>query len=127
MNRKGSPRAQEVLIQEADGVAAGFVGVAVRVEPSLDVGAFGPFPKELLEFLLAFGLVEGEALLFEAEAAGDEVAATKGDDVAQKGTDFAQVGFGVVGDGSGLGGGGEPGGDPVDEVVDERGRGNRAF
>ena len=121
LNRKASSIAQEVLVQEADGVAASFIGVAVRVETSLDVGPFGPFPEELFEFLLTFSLIEGDALLFEAEAAGNEVAAAEGDNVVEKGADYAEVGFWVVGNGSGLGGGGEAGGDPVDEVVDERG------
>src|SRR5208282_431445 len=76
--------AEEVLIKDADDVAAGLVGVAVGVELGLDVGALGPLPELLFEFRLGFGLLEGEALLFDAKAAGDEVAAAEGDDVGEE-------------------------------------------
>jgi hypothetical protein len=75
----------------------------------------------LFEFGLGFGLFEGEALLFDAKAAGDEVAAAKRDDVSKESANFAQVGFGVFGDGGIVGGGGEAGGDPADEAVHEGG------
>lgn len=68
-------------------------------------------PEKFLEFGLVFSFKEGQALLFEAEAAGD--------DVAEEGANLAEFGFVVFGDGGGLGGGGETGGNPVGEVVDE--------
>ena len=85
-------------VEQANDIQAGFVRVAVGVEDGLDVGAFGPFPEELFEFGLGFGLLKGEALLFDGEAAGHEVPTAEGDDVGEEVADFAQVGLGVFGD-----------------------------
>jgi hypothetical protein len=113
--------AEEVLIDQTDGIAAGLFRVPIGIEFSLDVGSFGPFPEAFFEFGLGVGLIEGKPLLFEGKAAGDEVAATEGDNIGEERADVAQVRSGVFGDRSGLGGGGEAGGDPVDEVVHEWG------
>ena len=115
----GRSGAQERFIEHTEDAKPGFVGIAVGVEFGLDVGALGPLPEEFFLLGLGFGLLQGEALLLEGESAGNEIAAAESDDVAEVVSEFAQVRFRGSGERSGLGGGGEAGGDPVDEVVDE--------
>jgi hypothetical protein len=79
-------------------------------------------PEEFFEGLLVFGLFQGEALLFEVNAAGDEVAAAESDDIGEELADLAQFGFGIVGEGRVVSGGGEAERNPMDEVVDQGGR-----
>jgi hypothetical protein len=111
---------EELTIDQADGVATDFVRVAMWKEAGLDVGAFGPFPEEGFEGIAAFGLFEGEALLFEVDALGAEVAATQRKDVGEELAYLAEFGFGVFGDGGVMGGGGETQGNPMDELADNR-------
>lgn len=89
------------------------------VKALVNVGTLSPLPEQLLEFLLVFGFDDVEAALFEGEAFGDEFAAAQGDDVSQEVASLTEVEVGVIGDGSGLGGGGEAQGGVIDELIDQ--------
>jgi hypothetical protein len=65
--------AQEFVADHAVNFAADFVGVAVGIELLLDVGSFGPFPEEAIEFGFAAGFFERETFAFDGEAFGGEV------------------------------------------------------
>lgn len=110
---------EEFAVEHADDLAADLVGVAMGIELFLDIGAGGPFPEEFFKGVLAFGFFEGQAFLFELEAAGNQVAAAEGHDVQEELAEEAEFGFGVVGGGKILSRGGEAEGNPMDEVVDD--------
>ena len=61
----GKSGAEKMVIEQANDIEAGFIRVAFGVEDGLDVGAFGPFPEELFELGLGFGLLKSEALLLD--------------------------------------------------------------
>jgi hypothetical protein len=111
--------AEELVVEDADDLAAKLVGVTMGEEGGVDVGAFGPFPKELFEFLLGFGVEMVQTLLIDGNTAREEFAAAEGDNVGEQSADFAELGLGVVGRRPGLSGGGEAKGNPVDKAVND--------
>ena len=113
--------AEEMAVEETDDVVAHFVGVLMGVKLGADIGSLCPFPEQFFEGLLVFGFFEGEAALFEIDAAGDEVAAAQGDDIGKELADLAEFGFGIVGESGGLSGSGEAERDPLDETIDQGG------
>ncbi len=90
-----------------------------------DIGLPGPFPEFLFALFLGIFEKEGEALLFDGDAAGVEVAAAQGDDVGGQLAEPAEVSVRVleVG-GESMGGGGEAEGEPLDEFIGEVGAGS---
>ncbi len=111
--------AEDVFVDEANCVAADFIGLAIGVKLAVDIGPFGPFPEELFEFLLGFVAEEFEAGFFELETAGKQVTAAEGNDGGDEVAELAEFGSGVFGRGGVVGGGGEAEFDPVDEVFDQ--------
>ena len=110
---------EELVVEEAEDVAAEFIGVTMGEEGGADVRAFGPFPKELFELVLGFGVFAFEALLFEGDATRDEFAAAEGNDVGKQGADIAQLDLRVVGGRAVMSCGGEANGNPVDEAINQ--------
>lgn len=95
---------EHFAVDQADDLAALFIGIAVGVEFALDFGAAGPFPEFLFFGLSGGGEVEGQALLFEGEAASAEFAAAEGQ---EEHGEMAEMAQGFIG--AGIGGRKSPG------------------
>src|SRR5690242_8262050 len=88
--------AEEAFGHETVNVAAVAIGIAMRIEFGLDVGAFGPFPVFGFFLLFGFALFHGEALLLDGETASAEVAAAKHYEISAEIAETAEFEFGVV-------------------------------
>jgi hypothetical protein len=105
--RSGFVYTEELTVEHAFDFAAGLVGIAMRVEYLLDVGAFGPLPEQLFLLGIGAGFFEGETLLFDGEAFGRKIAAAESREVVAEIAKAAEFEFGIFVDGrEGAGNGG---------------------